>query len=201
MSTAPHTSHDRRLDAEPAQRILEAARVLVAEHGIAQTHVGAIAEEAGLSRGLVRYYFGSKDGLLADVLAADGTEREAVLRRRLEPAGTLDEVVAALGAGLSQDRAGQLVSMEFGSLALRNAEISRQRAELSVRYRALLAELLAEKAAAGVIALAAEEAEPVAAALIAVGQGLAAEALADPEWDREPAQRIAERAARALLSR
>ena len=43
--------------------------------------------------------------------------------------------------------------MEFGSLALRNADISRQRAELSGRYRALLAQLLAEKAEAGVVAL------------------------------------------------
>src|SRR6187200_422491 len=83
------------VDAEPAQRIVEAARQMVGERGIENSHVGDIAAAAGLSRGLVRYYFGSKDGLMLQVMEADARDR---LHEHLEPATSVDELVDGLVA-------------------------------------------------------------------------------------------------------
>jgi AcrR family transcriptional regulator len=46
-------------------RIREAAIRLFAEHGVEETAVLDIAKEAGVSGGLIRHHFGSKDGLRA----------------------------------------------------------------------------------------------------------------------------------------
>src|SRR5450756_768558 len=44
-------------------RIREAAIRLFAEHGVEETAILDIAREAGVSGGLIRHHFGSKDGL------------------------------------------------------------------------------------------------------------------------------------------
>jgi TetR/AcrR family transcriptional regulator, regulator of cefoperazone and chloramphenicol sensitivity len=46
-------------------RIRDAALALFAEHGVERTTLREIARSAGLSAGLVRHHFGSKDGLRA----------------------------------------------------------------------------------------------------------------------------------------
>jgi AcrR family transcriptional regulator len=195
----------RRVDAEPAQRILAAARQLVGERGIEGAHVGAIAEAAGLSRGLVRYYFGSKDGLLAEVMEAEARDRLVLLREQLGPAKSADELVAGMAALLADfmraDRGAHLVAQELGGLALRDADVSARRAQLRAGYRSEFAAILRGKQESGVIALGEAGADGVAAALIALGQGLATEALADPAWDVQPALKAAAGMARHLLGR
>lgn len=197
--------HARRVDAEPARRILDAARRLVGERGIANSHVGDIAEAAGLSRGLVRYYFGSKNGLLAEVMEAAARDRLALLHEHLEPATTVDELVAGISANLSgfmrQDRGAHLVLQELGSLALREPDIRARSAQLRERYRRALADLLRAKDDAGVIALGDQHPEAVAGTVIALSQGVADEVLADPEWDYRPTLRAAQRAIKHLLCR
>src|SRR3954467_4535231 len=89
-------------DAEPALRIVEAARRMVGERGIENSHVGDIAAAAGLSRGLVRYYFGSKDGLMLHVMEADARDRLRLLHEHLGPAGSVDELVDGLGAAVAE---------------------------------------------------------------------------------------------------
>ena len=168
-------------------------------------HVGAIAEAAGLARGLVRYYFGSKDGLLAEVMEAEARDRLVLLREQLGAATSVDELVAAMAAILAdymrEDRA-HLVAQELGGLALRDPAIRARRAQLRARYRREFAAILHSKHDAAAIALVeVVVAEGVAAALIALGQGLATEALADPDWDAGPALKEAEAAARHLLGR
>ncbi|MGZ8632802.1 MAG: TetR/AcrR family transcriptional regulator [Solirubrobacteraceae bacterium] len=195
----------RRVDAEPAQRILAAARRLVGERGIDGAHVGAIAEAAGLARGLVRYYFGSKDGLLAEVMEAEARDHLVLLREQLGAATSVDELVAGMAAILAdymrEDRGAHLVAQELGGLALRDPAIRARRAQLRARYRREFAAILRSKHDAAAIALGDVDDEGVAAALIALGQGLATEALADPDWDAGPALKEAEAAARHLLGR
>ena len=195
-----------RLDAEPAQRILAAARRLVGERGIENSHVGAIAEEAGLARGLVRYYFGSKDGLLAEVMEADSRDRLQLLREHLG-AGARRSTSSwpawprSSGTSCARTAARICVLQELGSLALRDPAIRARRAQLRAGYRREFAAILRAKHEAGVIALGDTDAESVAGALIALGQGVASEALADPDWDPGPALQQAGVAARHLLSR
>ena len=168
-------------------------------------HVGAIAEAAGLARGLVRYYFASKDGLLAEVMEAEARDRLVLLREQLGAATSVDELVAAMAAILAdymrEDRGAHLVAQELGGLALRDPAIGARRAQLRARYRREFAAILHSKHDAAAIALGDVDDEGVAAALIALGQGLASEALADPDWDAGPALKEAEAAARHLLGR
>ena len=60
---------------QSTHRLLEAAAELVAEQGYHRTTAAQIAERAGYSREMVRVRFGSKAGLIADILASDYQRR------------------------------------------------------------------------------------------------------------------------------
>ena len=60
----PRTTDDPALEDLTARaRIREAAIRLFAEHGVEETAILDIAKQAGVSGGLIRHHFGSKDGL------------------------------------------------------------------------------------------------------------------------------------------
>jgi AcrR family transcriptional regulator len=56
---------------EKEQRILEAVSRILARKGYAGTTIALVAAEAGVSRGLLHYYFESKEEMLAKVLKAN----------------------------------------------------------------------------------------------------------------------------------
>ncbi|MFB7919072.1 TetR family transcriptional regulator [Streptomyces sp. NPDC056061] len=104
MESAPAPpSQERRRDAAATRRrLLEAGRDLFAEHGYEGTTVRTIAERAGVNQALLFRYFGSKQGLLTEVLAEGGLEQlrstppeelfEAALRSMLtRSAGDTDD--------------------------------------------------------------------------------------------------------------
>ncbi|XAH25160.1 TetR/AcrR family transcriptional regulator [Xylophilus sp. GW821-FHT01B05] len=65
------TPGPRSRDAERSQQaILDAATAEFAQHGLAGARVDRIAEQAGLNKRLIYYYFGSKDDLFLAVLEA-----------------------------------------------------------------------------------------------------------------------------------
>lgn len=51
------------------ERLVNAATALFVEHGYGRTSSREIARQAGVSHSLVNYYFGSKEGLFAEVMA------------------------------------------------------------------------------------------------------------------------------------
>ena len=55
-------------EADPRDRILDAAEDAFAEHGLAGARVAAIARQAGVNKAMLYYYFGSKDELYDAVL-------------------------------------------------------------------------------------------------------------------------------------
>ena len=57
----------RELSGEKATRIVEAMRSSVARRGISGSTFEHVAREAGVSRGLLHYYFGTKEALLVEV--------------------------------------------------------------------------------------------------------------------------------------
>lgn len=69
---SPHLKPRRRADAKVFQRaaIIEATLDCIAEHGISGTTVSRIVGRAGIARGMVNLYFGSKDNLLLETLKA-----------------------------------------------------------------------------------------------------------------------------------
>jgi len=59
------------------QDLLDAALELFAEQGFANTHASAIAERAGVAVGTIYLHFGSKDGLLHEILVWIANELHA----------------------------------------------------------------------------------------------------------------------------
>ena len=74
----------RKLDGDKARRIVAAMRESVATRGAAGSTFDVVAREAGVSRGLLHYYFGSKERLLVEVVRQDCDARIAALEERLE---------------------------------------------------------------------------------------------------------------------
>ena len=61
----------RPLPGDKAARIVEAMRESVAARGAAGSTFDHVAREAGVSRGLLHYYFGTKERLLVEVVRRD----------------------------------------------------------------------------------------------------------------------------------
>src|SRR5688500_3277471 len=84
MEAATSTDASRRLEGDKAQRIIAAMRASVGTRGAAGSTFDHVAREAGVSRGLLHYYFGSKERLLVEVVRHDGEARIRTMDERLE---------------------------------------------------------------------------------------------------------------------
>jgi AcrR family transcriptional regulator len=192
----------RRLDGEKAQRIVEAMRASVGRRGAAGSTFDHVAKEAGVSRGLLHYYFGSKEQLLVEVVRHDCELRIEAMDERLARADSADAMVQALVSQLEafvQDEpATQAVVYEMLSASRHSEEIRAELAELYRRWRAHLAEALREKEKEGVISLRAD-AESVASVLFALGDGMGIQLISDPGFDSDRPLELGMAVARRLL--
>ena len=192
----------RKLDGDKAQRIVAAMRASVGARGAAGSTFDVVAREAGVSRGLLHYYFGSKERLLVEVVRRDCDERIAALGEALARARSVDEIVQALVASLEAFVKGepgvQAVLYEMVSASRHSEEIRLELAELYRRWRELLADSLREKEREGVVQLDADP-ESVASILFALGDGFGLQLSSDPSWAGEGALEVGVRTARRLL--
>src|SRR6478609_8778579 len=92
----------RSLSGEKAQRIVEAMRRSVALRGTAGSTFDHVSREAGVSRGLLHYYFGTKEQLLVEAVRRDCELRLERLERQLSTATTADDFVALLAQNLQE---------------------------------------------------------------------------------------------------
>ena len=74
------TTSEKALAGEKAARIVDAMRTSVAQRGVAGSTFDHVATQAGVSRGLLHYYFGTKERLLAEVVRRDSDLRISALR-------------------------------------------------------------------------------------------------------------------------
>src|SRR5688500_20230405 len=102
MEAATSTDAARRLEGDKAQRIIAAMRASVGTRGAAASTFDHVAREAGVSRGLLHYYFGSKEQLLIEVVRHDCDVRIQAMDERIARAGTVAEIIAALVASLQE---------------------------------------------------------------------------------------------------
>jgi AcrR family transcriptional regulator len=195
----------RELSGKKAQRIVDAMRTSVGLRGTTGSTFDHVAREAGVSRGLLHYYFGTKERLLVEVVRRDcdlRMERLSGTVAEVDPADGPDALLGRLVESLREtvDETPEffVILLELHTLARRNAEIATELAELHRRVRGHLAMLLAGARDAGVVALAGEP-EPISEVLFALADGLAMRMLAEPERDYTEALAVAQRAARALV--
>jgi AcrR family transcriptional regulator len=190
------------LSGDKAQRIVDAMRASVAARGAAGSTFDHVAREAGVSRGLLHYYFGTKERLLVEVVRRDSDLRLAALDAAIAAAHTADDLLAVLVSSLEdlveRDPAFVALHFELFTSARRTPEIAAELAALHRRIREHVAEQLEAKAREGVISPAAD-AESVVTVLLSLADGLALRMLADPDHDWGPTLAAAMPAARALL--
>jgi AcrR family transcriptional regulator len=193
----------RRLRGEKARRIVEAMRESVAEVGISGSTFDRVSGKAGVSRGLLHYYFGTKERLLVEVIRRDTEYRIEALGGALRDAEHVDELIGALFATfqrtVSEERGYVYMVSELFVAGRHNPEILRELGELYSRARAEFAEILREKEDEGVVALR-FDADTVLAHLFATGDGAAVQHLSDPTLDAEASTRVSYEVARFLLA-
>ena len=196
------TGAERKLDSDKARRIVEAMRASVAARGAAASTFDHVAQAAGVSRGLLHYYFGSKERLLVEVVRHDADVRVAAIEERLRDARSLDAIVQALVWGLEQfvaeDAGSHAVIHELLSAGRRNDEIREELAALYRRVRAEVAEILVEKERDGIVRMRAD-AEAVVSIFLALADGLEVQLTTDADWASAAAVDTAVAVARYLL--
>jgi AcrR family transcriptional regulator len=141
--TAVETRTPARAAAEEA--LLDAAEGLLVEVGHAGITTRRLAEEAAVNHGLVHYYFGSNENLLARALERF-TERLIERQRGLYES---DEPFAekwrtAMRYLMSEDQTYQKIWLELQALAWNNPDLQTRLARVNEEWRAVLTEAFEE---------------------------------------------------------
>jgi AcrR family transcriptional regulator len=182
------TTGEPTLAGDKAARIVEAMRASVAERGTAGSTFDQVARAAGVSRGLLHYYFGTKERLLVEVVRRDCDVRMAALDAQLAQARTADDFIAVLVANLEhvvRDDPGFVTLLfELFVLSRRHEDVAAEFSELLRRPREQVAELLRAKEAEGVLHLAAAP-DAVVDVLFSLADGIWLRMLAE-ERDFQP---------------
>jgi AcrR family transcriptional regulator len=178
--------NERSLTGEKASRIVEAMRESVAEVGIAGSTFERVAAKAGVSRGLLHYYFGTKERLLVEVIRRDTDYRIQALGAAMRAAQTVDEVIAAMSKTFERtlrEQTGYVYMVSELYVAGRHSpDLQRALGALYSKARVEFAQILREKEREGVVSLRYSP-EAVLAYLFAAGDGLTVQRLTDPTLD------------------
>jgi AcrR family transcriptional regulator len=193
----------RSLSGEKAQRIIDAMRQSVAQRGTAASTFDHVSRAAGVSRGLLHYYFGTKEQLLAEAVRRDCDLRLERLEQQLSTAKTADDFIDLMAQSLretvSEDPDFVTLVFELFTLSRRNADIAAEYAGLMRNTREHVADMLAAAQREGVLRLHAEP-DAVAEVLFSIGDGFALRMLTEPNRDFTATIRAGIACARALLT-
>ncbi len=106
MPSRAEAGAKRRREPKEARReqLMDATLAVLARRGLAQTTLADVADEAGLSRGIVNFHFESKERLLLATLTRLSAEYDATWRAGLAAAGPepAQQLRALLVADLSE---------------------------------------------------------------------------------------------------
>ncbi len=142
---------------ETRSRLLSAAAAIIAEHGIEGASVDAIAERAERTSGSLYGQFGSKDGLIVELLDRSKDVVAQSMFVDIEAASTLDERLVAMWRNFAEPPAAarDWVRFEHEVWVWANRPGNEDaKARLAARYRtefAALAAALADWTAEGLI--------------------------------------------------
>jgi AcrR family transcriptional regulator len=161
------------------QEILDAAARVITERGLAETRISDVAEQAGVSPGLILYYFESKDRLLAEALTFANdqfylrTSRE--IRRLPSAVDQLRRLIDLSVPGYLPEfeRLDEwALWIEVWVRALRDAEMAKDREVLDERWRSQIADIIRNGRASGEFS-STEDVEELALRLASLIDGLA----------------------------
>ena len=146
----PRATKDRH------QEILDAAARVITERGLAETRISDVADAAGVSPGLILYYFDSKDRLLAEALTYANDDFFVRMSREIRRLPTAKEQLHRL---IDLSVPGYLPEdskldewplwMEVWVRALRDPQMAKDREILDQRWRQSIADIIRAGQAAG----------------------------------------------------
>ena len=127
------------------EALLDGAERLLVEQGHAGITTRRLAEAAGVNHGLVHYYFGSNENLLARALERF-TERLIERQRALYAADVpfLEKWRTAMRHLIADDATYEKIWMELQALAWNEPELRARLADVNAQWRAVLTEAFAE---------------------------------------------------------
>jgi AcrR family transcriptional regulator len=174
----PKTQQERRADTR--QRLLAAARDLIAERGVAGASIDALAEAADRTSGALYAQFGNKDGLLLALLDHWKEATATAIAAEFEATSSVDGRLGALWANFvnppDNGEAWVLLEHELWLYACRNASAQDQ---VAARYNSAREQL------AGALPVAAPSRGPApvdaATLVIALMIGLEMQRRLDPD--------------------
>jgi len=82
------------------EKIIRAARGVVSQQGISNTTLQLIADEAGISKGALYYYFKTKDEILYDIMEQDNTESDKIAETVSSESFDFDELITEIVDGI-----------------------------------------------------------------------------------------------------
>jgi AcrR family transcriptional regulator len=199
----PAGARTRSLSGEKAQRIIDAMRHSVAKRGTTGSTFDHVSREAGVSRGLLHYYFGTKEQLLVEAVRRDGELRIERLQQQLSTAKTADDFIDLMAQNLQEtireDPDFLTLVFELFTLSRRNEDIAAEYSALMRRTRQQVAGMLDAAQSEGVLHLHAEP-EAIAEILFSLGDGFALRMLSEPDRDFSATIGAGITAVRALLT-
>jgi len=170
-----------------AVRILDAAKRVLRRDGFRALTFEAIAKEAGENQALIRYHFGSKAGLLTALVDSVLYQEAVDLIEQLTavPAGEeRRQTLLRIHEAMSDDRDSYQMFYEIIPHVLRDDELQPHLRRLFEWYRRLDTWAL-DEGSDGPPQQA--RSEPLAVLTVAMVDGLALQAIADPDLDLTPA--------------
>lgn len=188
-AAAPAGPRFRRYSSEVrAAMLVDAGLAVLSEGGIRAFTIDNICRAAGASRGLITHHFGSKDGLLAAVYAAAYRPLLDAISPEIGDPPALPELIAHLFSPANYSRDSLNVWLAIWGEISTNGPLRAEHRALYDRYRAVVAQAIADHAQAQGRAVDAEE---MAVTLIALVDGLWIELCIDPERMTTEAARAA----------
>jgi AcrR family transcriptional regulator len=127
------------------EALMDAAERLLVDVGYAGITTRRLAEEAGVNHGLVHYYFGSNEHLLARTLERF-TARLVERQRELYAADVpfVDKWRTAMAYLVGEDQRYEKIWLELQALGWNNAELRAHLADVNAQWRAVLTDAFAE---------------------------------------------------------
>ena len=176
---------DQELSPQKAN-LLRHAYHLIGERGVHDVSLEDIAAEAGVSKGILLYYFKTKENLVLATmrwaLSATAERIRIAMTEAHTPEAKVLAMIDAIWVRADVNRAFYLTYLDLAGHAARNESFT----ELSATFHSIVDGLYAEAVRAGVEvgAFAVESVEEASRAVRAIIDGLFLQWMQDPAWKR-----------------
>jgi len=169
------------------QKILAAARTILAQNGYMGTTISAVAKEAGVSRGLLHYYFKNKNEMLARVIKENMEVSIVMITRLFErfdtPEGYAKAITDLLRSVMENDPDFFNLFFEGFAVARHSSIVHQELASLYGKFRLAMEHGLAQAEEKGNITPSLPV-EALAAIITGIIDGMGVQLLTEPELCR-----------------